>query len=203
MGEWRPPHAAVVLAAGRSRRFGAPKQLLRIEGETLVQRAVDAARATAPEDVIVVVDREAQAIRDALAGQAVRWVECADDHMAASLRAGVSALDACIGAALIVLADQPALTTRHLCSLVEAWRAAPERAAASAYAGTLGVPAVLPAAWFARLAEQADGDEGARALLRDARADVIALEAADLALDIDTPADFERWLARRGNAAAD
>jgi molybdenum cofactor cytidylyltransferase len=190
-----PRHAAVVLAAGRSRRFGSPKPLLIVDGEPLVRRAVHAALATGPSRALVIVDVHATAIRTALEDLAgIEFVECGDDRMAGSLRTGLLALDDRIDAALVVLTDQPGLTAAHLQRLVEAWRTRPTNAAASTYAGTRGVPAILPRSWFARLLGADAGDEGARALLRAAATDIHDVEAPDLAFDIDTPQDFQRWL---------
>jgi molybdenum cofactor cytidylyltransferase/nicotine blue oxidoreductase len=89
---------------------------------------------------------------------------------------------------LIVVCDQPALDAAHLRALTAAWRAAPQRAVASAYAQRLGVPALLPRAWFGEIAY---GDSGARQLLARRRADVAAIENEALARDIDWPGDLE------------
>jgi molybdenum cofactor cytidylyltransferase len=56
---------AVVLAAGTSERLGQPKQLLELEGQPLLQHAID--RATSHfDEVIVVLGHEAEAIEAAL-----------------------------------------------------------------------------------------------------------------------------------------
>ncbi len=192
-----PRHAAVVLAAGRSRRFGSHKQLLVVDGEPLVRRAVRAVRVTAPVDTCVVIDRDAALVRAALDGlDGVRCIECAADRMASSLRAGLDALAADAAGALVVLADQPALSGARLGQLVDTWRADVQRAVASRYRGMVGVPALLPRSWFPRLQAE-HGDEGARSLLRAAGADVAGIDAPELAFDIDTPSDFERWLRSR------
>ena len=98
--------------------------------------------------------------------------------------AGLAALSPDCAGALVLLCDQPALQASHLQTLVERWRSVPARAVASAYAGVVGVPAVLPRNWFPLV--QGDGDRGARALLRE-RADVEHIVCEALALDIDTP----------------
>ena len=193
-----PRHAAIVLAAGRSRRFGSPKQLLVVDGESLVRRAVRAALATDPSRVLVIVDEDATAIRLALEDiEGIEFIECTDDRMAGSLRSGLLALGDRVDAALVVLTDQPGLTGEHLRRLVDVWRSAPARAVASTYAGTRGVPAVLPSSWFARLLDADAFDQGARSLLREDGANTDEVEAPELAIDIDTPQDFQRWLARR------
>lgn len=185
-------HGAVLLAAGASRRLGRPKQLVEIDGEPLLRRAARALLATRPFETIVVLGHEAERMREALDGLALRCVVAADPAkgLSASLRTGLAALDACCEGALIALTDQPALHADHLLALRDAWRAQPARAAASAYAGALGVPALLPRGWFDELA-RLDGDVGARDLLRARAADVVAVAAPALARDVDTQADLD------------
>jgi CTP:molybdopterin cytidylyltransferase MocA len=184
-------YGAVILAAGASTRLGRPKQLVEIEGEPALRRAARCALGTNPLDCVVVLGREHTQVEAALEGMPVRRlrIDDAGTGMAASLRAGVAALDIRCEGALIVLTDQPRLHVDHLLALCAAWRAAPGRAAASAYAGVLGVPALLPRAWFPAIASLR-GDIGARALLRG-RTDVVAVPEPDLARDIDVPADLD------------
>ncbi|MDR2013439.1 MAG: nucleotidyltransferase family protein [Rhodanobacter sp.] len=192
----RSVHGAILLAAGGSQRLGHAKQLIEIDGEPLLRRTARALLATAPSELIVVLGHAAERMRAALDGLPVRTLLAAGyaSGMAASLRAGIAALDARCAGALIALTDQPALDAAHLTALRDAWRTAPERAAASAYAGVLGVPALLPRAWFARIAHL-EGDVGARALLRERAGEVIAVPAPALARDLDTPADLAKdWV---------
>ena len=186
-------HGAVVLAAGASKRLGHAKQLVEIDGEPLLRRVARAVLATEPLDVVAVLGHDADRIGAALEGLAIRQVRIddADEGMSASLRAGIAALDAACAGVLVVLTDQPALGTAHLEAICAAWRAATARAVASAYADVLGVPALLPRAWFGDVAALR-GDTGARALLRQRRDEVVAIRAPDLANDIDTPDDVTR-----------
>lgn len=190
MSRGAPAHGAILLAAGASQRLGRAKQLIEIDGEPLLRRAARALLATEPLDCVVVLGHEAERLRETLEGLPLRTAIAADhaSGMSASLRAGVAALDARCEGALIALTDQPALRVDHLLALCEAWRATPRRAAASAYADVLGVPALLPRAWFDEIA-RLRGDVGARELLRVR--DVIAVAAPALARDLDTPADFD------------
>jgi CTP:molybdopterin cytidylyltransferase MocA len=184
-------HAAIVLAAGASRRLGVTKQLVRIDGEVLVRRAVHAVLATEPARTLVIVGNDADAVFAAVADLAVERIDCSGwaGGMGASLRAGIDALhDECDGA-LVVLCDQAALAAAHLQALVATWRSAPERAVASGYAHTLGVPALLPRAWFAEL-NKIHGDHGARELLRNRESAVTAVAAPQLERDLDTLQDL-------------
>lgn len=183
-----PRHALLLLAAGGSRRLGQPKQLLRLHGETLVHRAARLGLATAPAEAIVVCGANADAVWAGLADLPLRRIACAawEAGLGESLAVGLGALSSDIDGALVLLCDQPALEAGHLIALRDAWRADPMRAAASAYAGILGVPALLPRAWFAPLSEGGH-DHGARDLLRTHADQVHAVAAPPLADDIDTP----------------
>jgi CTP:molybdopterin cytidylyltransferase MocA len=194
-----PRHGVVLLAAGGSKRLGQAKQLLELGGETLVHRAARLALATEPGDAVLVLGAHADAVLAGVATLALRPVQCADWErgMGRSLRAGLAALSADCTGALVLLCDQPDLDADHLHALVRAWRRDPSRAAASAYAGVLGVPALLPRACFAELAAL-DGDRGARDLLRRRAADVHALPCAPLSRDIDVPADLHLGAASLG-----
>lgn len=183
-----PRHALLLLAAGGSRRLGQPKQLLRLHGETLVRRAARLGLATAPAEAIVVCGANADAVWAELAGLPLSKTLCGawEAGLGKSLAVGLGALPPDIDGALVLLCDQPALEAEHLLALRDAWRSDPTRAAASAYAGVLGVPALLPRRWFAPLAEGGH-DYGARDLLRAHAGQVHAILAPPLADDIDIP----------------
>ena len=89
------------------------------------------------------------------------------------------------------LSGENLLDAPHLLALRDTWRSDPRRATASAYAGVLGVPALLPRAWFDRLREGSE-DQGARDLLRARAEHVHAIAAPALADDIDTPRQAAR-----------
>lgn len=188
-----PGHGVIVLAAGSSRRLGQAKALIEINGEALIHRAVRFALETAPLDCVVVCSEGDQRISKAVADLDCRITPCADASrgMSASLQLGLRSLAPECAAALIVLTDQPALCSSHLCALRDAWRERPGYAAASGYADTLGVPALLPRTWFEALMDT-DEDRGARDLLRARRDQVNVIDAPKLAFDIDTQTDLVR-----------
>jgi CTP:molybdopterin cytidylyltransferase MocA len=195
----RATHAAILLAAGGSRRLGAPKQLVTIDGETLVRRAALALLTTDPVQLYVVVGAMAESVYASVADLGVRRVECLDWSLglSASLRAGIGVLPLETESALVALCDQPALDAAHLARIVQRSREHPDRAVASAYDGVLGVPALLPRSWFADIATL-HGDVGARELLRRNAAAVEAVDAPALAQDVDEPGDEDRIILRRG-----
>jgi CTP:molybdopterin cytidylyltransferase MocA len=88
---------------------------------------------------------------------------------------------------LITLSDQPLITTAHLAALRDAWLSGAS-IAASRFGGILGAPAIFDRSRWNALA-RLEGDQGAARLLRDG--DVVAIEWAAGAVDIDTVEDVE------------
>lgn len=185
-----PKHGIVVLAAGASRRLGRPKQLVVVDGETLLHRTVRCALLTQPHDLVVVVGHGAAACVDAVSDLAVRCIEALtpDAGMGASLHCGFRALSPACDGVLALVCDQPALDAAHLSNLLARWRERPAAAVASGYAATFGVPALLPRAWLS--AATLDGDRGARDLLRTRANEVQVVANEALARDVDRPVDL-------------
>lgn len=185
----------MVLAAGASSRLGHPKQLVLHEGEPLVRRAAAAARDAGADPVVVVLGAHAAHVAPALLGlAAVRTVvnEAWATGMASSLAAGLRAVtadEACDGV-LVTLADQPLVDATALRGLLAAF-GAEHRVVASAYDGTIGVPAVFGREHVAELLALG-GDAGAGAWLRRRRHAVATVPLAAASLDVDTPDDEAR-----------
>ena len=119
---------AVVLAAGSSSRMGSPKQTLQFRGESLLRRAALAAIGAGCRPVIVVTGAHREMYRRELEGLDVLEVlnTSWETGMASSIRAGAEGLvsaDANVAAAVLLLCDQPHVTTRVISSLVSAHRA--------------------------------------------------------------------------------
>lgn len=189
------PVAAIILAAGASRRLGQPKQLLEYKGETMLELALRLAKEAGAAPVLAVLGANSAKIcasfriNDAVPVLNDRW----EEGISSSIHAGLRALDACAPRAagvLLMSCDQPRLTADHLRALIDAFatQAAPA-IVASAYAGVEGVPAIFPRIVFPRLRALC-GDEGARALLVQPSCPVIALPFDGGEVDIDLPADL-------------
>lgn len=186
------PHV-LVLAAGAASRFGSPKQLARLHGQSLLPRAVARATEAAGHAVTVVLGAHAAEVAPSLRGRAAsivinrQWQE----GLASSLRAGVAQLPGSTEAVLVMLADQVGVTTQDLRRLISVWRQQPDHVVAASYAGQTGVPAIFPAHCFAAI-QELRGDVGARPLLRRLSDRVVRVPMAGAALDIDTPEDLRR-----------
>src|SRR5207248_477102 len=107
--------AALLLAAGSARRFGAPKLLEQLHGKPIVRWSAEALVDDEVGEVVCVVGGGGAEIRRALRGLDVRFVTNANAErgMGASLSCGVSALAPETEALLVALADEP-LTERDV-----------------------------------------------------------------------------------------
>lgn len=185
--------AAVVLAAGASRRLGQPKQLVPIEGESLLRRTARLALEAGCAPVVVVLGFEAERMAEELAGLPAEMVVNAQwlSGMGSSLACGVAAALRArpeMDALLLLVCDQPRLTANHLRRLLARHAAGSAPVTASAYAGRAGVPAIFAPALFSDL-ESIEGDQGARGLI--SRHGAQTVDWPDGACDIDLPDDLE------------
>lgn len=180
----------LVLAAGAASRFGSPKQLARIGGVMMLQKAVSQATEVAGHAVTVILGAHAERITPLLR-QSPASVEINrnwQEGLASSLRLGVSRLPGCEGV-LVTLADQVAVTTFDLQRLVSAWRRQPGCLIAASYDGHTGVPAIFPAWCFPDLLALR-GDAGARAVLARHADRCLRVPMPNAGVDIDTPEDL-------------
>jgi molybdenum cofactor cytidylyltransferase len=199
----------IVLAAGASARMGEPKQLLRYGGETLLRRAVQAARDSLCRPIVVVLGARAEALR-AEVGGGVEVVVNQDwaEGLAASIRCGLRALEAITAstaaACVLTLCDQPFVTSAVINRLVIAYETSGGLLVASEYAvnnePTQGVPALFNRALFAELIDLR-GAAGAKRVIKRHRAETAFVAVPEAAFDVDTPADY-RSLTSNGDAAA-
>jgi molybdenum cofactor cytidylyltransferase len=188
--------AAIVLAAGGSRRLARPKQLIQKDGESLLRRTARLALSAGCGPVVVVLGSQAELMIAQLAGLEVEAAINRDweSGMASSVRSGLEALPQHPSKPVMILVcDQPRLTEETLAALIRAHRTwIPERPpdiTASTYAGVKGVPAIFSRTVVPALM-QLSGDEGARKIISNARWKVATVEFPGGTADIDLPSDL-------------
>lgn len=201
------PVGAVLLAAGSASRFGAPKQVLVIDGVPMVRRAAMAALDAGLSPVMVVTGAHGDVVAASLSGLAVQnVVHTGWAHgMGSSIAAGIEAImrqAVSLQAVMVLLADQPSIGADDLKRMLELHALAPERILAARYDRHLGPPCLFPRVHFRDLATL-DGSPGARGLLERYAACVDAFDLQAAAVDIDTPADHASWQAGRHHDPSD
>lgn len=185
-----PRIAALVLAAGCSRRMaGTNKLLQKVAGIPLVQRAVNAALASRASSVTVVTGYAAQEVESLVAGPRIGIVRNPDyeQGMSTSLRCGIAALPEEAEGVVILLGDMPYISAAHL-DILMACYAAQAAIIVPMKEGRQGNPILWPRLYFKEM-QAISGDQGARALLARHAAQTLGVEMATEAIfiDVDTP----------------
>lgn len=180
--------------------MGRPKQLLDWQGRPLVRAAAETALAARLEPLVVVVGGARAEVEAALAELPLRIVfnpEYAAGQ-STSLRAGIAALDAHAEAVVVLLGDQPFVTTAIVERLVAEWLSTKAPIVAPIYAGQRGNPVLFARAVFPELLD-IRGDQGARSVLAadPSRIHPVAFDDPRPLTDIDTLEDYERLRVKR------
>ena len=180
-----PRAAAVVLAAGASRRFGSPKQLATLGGVTMLERVVEAARGSRLAPIVVVLPPDL----DAPAGTVAIVNRHPEHGLARSLQLGFAAVPAHALAAVVLLGDQPTVTPAEIDALLS-HRDAERPVVATRAEGRIGPPLLLRRAGFSLVGE-ARGDSGLAPVLAR-HGDLVAYVDSRAHLpDVDSPPDLE------------
>jgi molybdenum cofactor cytidylyltransferase len=188
--------AAVILAAGQSRRMGKANKLLApVDGAPMVTQVVDAALASGAHPIVVVTGHEAEQVAGALQNRDVTFHRNPEyaAGLSTSLRVGLGALPGDVDGALICLGDMPRVTEDHLKALMAAFDPEEGRAiCVPTKDGKRGNPVLWSARFFDDMARVA-GDVGARHIIGDNVELVceVPIEDDAIFLDLDTPAALQ------------
>jgi molybdenum cofactor cytidylyltransferase len=185
---------AVVLAAGAASRFGSQKLLAPFHGVALVRHTVQNVLASQVTETVVVLGRDGDKVRDALAALPLRFVTNPDfrSGLSTSLRAGLNAVEASAEAAIIALGDQPGVSADIINQLIEEGRRSGQPIVVPDYAGTRGNPVMFDASVFEEL-QMIEGDQGARAVIaRDPTRVATVSFPFEMPADVDTLEDYAR-----------
>ncbi len=193
---------AVVLAAGTSSRLGQPKQLLDLGGEPILNHVLRAAAISRVAGMVLVLGHEATAISGGIGDFGQHTVVNANyaDGQSTSLKVGIAALPAQAAAAVILLGDQPLVTSALIDHLIGRFIAenCMTKIVQARYGRISAPPVLIGRGWFAGL-YGLTGDHGARELIRDHRDQVRFVESdQDRPFDIDTLDDYTELLRRAG-----
>jgi molybdenum cofactor cytidylyltransferase len=187
--------AALILAAGQSRRMGRINKLLaEVDGGVMVARTADAVLESEADPVIVVLGHEGDRVREALGGRAVSFTENPDyaTGLASSLKRGIAALPDGVDGVVVCLGDMPRVTPDHLNALIAAFDPANGRGiCVPTFNGKRGNPVLWDRRYLADMDDVA-GDVGARHLIGAHEDAVFEVEMPDggVLYDLDTPEAF-------------
>ncbi len=193
------PIELLLLAAGSSSRMGQSKQLLPVTGEPLLVRTVKTLLATGLSKPVVVLGAHEAEHRQVLSNWPVQIVSNPQwqKGMGSSLKVGINFISEhrkFCRAVIVAVCDQPHLSSKHLQRMVEAHHKKPNAIIASGYKKVSGVPALFSRLHFNTLASLPD-QEGAKKILHTHRSEVLVIPFPPGAIDLDTMADYNTFIA--------
>ena len=186
----------ILLAAGGSSRLGHPKQLLLYRGRTLLRHAAETALFSCCHPIVVVLGAQPDRLRLELAERDVLVAEnpAWEMGMGSSICAGLATLETAapeLTGVVLMLCDQPLITSDALDALVQSHTDTGCPLVASEYGGTRGVPAFFSRALFPELRALPDA-QGAKAIFARHESETTALPLPTGVWDVDTAADYAR-----------
>ncbi len=189
--------AAIVLAAGESRRMGQNKLLLPWQGRTVIESIIGTLRESSLIEIIVVVGYEADRVGSVLQEQPVRLVlnRRFTEGMLSSVQHGIREASPQVDAFLICLGDQPALHVRMIEPLVQALAERKASIIFPSYRGLRGHPLLISSKYREEILTL-DPSVGLRQLRQRHADEVFIVEIPDEAVlqDLDYPEDYRRAL---------
>ncbi|MCK6616169.1 MAG: nucleotidyltransferase family protein [Cyclobacteriaceae bacterium] len=186
----------IILAAGSSSRLGQPKQLLQVQGETLIHRITRSALESKSGPVVVVLGSQAEEVQRAINNLPVHTCIHADwkKGIGSSIKAGLQfAKEKFSNAEAVILSvcDQPLLEAGHFRKLRAAFRKKGSQLIASRYAEAFGVPCLFGKRFFSSLEKLRD-DQGAKSVFEAHRNKAAFISFPRGEVDVDTLMDWEK-----------
>lgn len=187
--------AAIILAAGESRRMGTPKALLAIRGKSFLRHIVDVYQASKVENIIVVGRPDAAEIEKELHGLevAIAVNKNPDAGQLSSVVVGLNAARSLKAAAILMHpVDHPDVSVGSVRKILDKFHQVQASIVVPTCRGTRGHPVLFSARLFDEL-EHAPPDIGVRAVVWAHQMEVVEVETGDRGVirDIDTTEDYE------------
>lgn len=183
----------MILAAGSSSRLGKPKQLVEFKSLPLLQNVLNIAEKLSFDTKILVLGANSERIKDQIeiGNFEVVYNEEWEEGMASSIRKGIQYSKKDLDHMMILVSDQPLISSENLEKLIEKQLESKAEATFSEYDGNIGVPAIFSKAIFSELAAL-KGDQGAKKLIVDEklRFETVKFEGGNF--DVDTKEDVEK-----------
>ena len=198
------PIGIIILAAGASRRMGRPKQLLKIDNQTLIERAIAITQALENQQTVVVLGANAEKIIPFIPSHlSLDFIinENWEQGMGTTLKAGLEFLltkEMDLSAVIVMVCDQPYLSTKVLQELIDRYHETKAEIVATSYNNIIGVPALFSKALFDNLIGL-DKDEGARKIIKRYEGQMEVIDFPKGIYDLDTPQAYQAYLDKKAN----
>ena len=186
--------AIIILAAGASTRFGSAKQLVQIDGKSLLEIALSVA-SDVSSNIVVVLGANASLIKNEIKNHHVFTIQNDnwEEGMSSSIRCGLSFLlkeKSFVDAAIIMVCDQPYVTSSLIKKMIATYQESKKLIVASAYNNTIGTPVLFDKLFFSPLL-LLKGKNGAKKIVEENMDSAVTVSFPLGNIDIDTKEDYE------------
>ena len=190
--------AAIILAAGASRRMGQPKQLLSYRGQTLLGHVIQCAIASSCSPVIVILGANAEKIEPEIARLPIKIVKNTewDEGISSSIRCGITYVQEHllnIDAVVFLTGDQPFISAEIIEQIINIYQPTNQLIVASNYGKSTGIPALFTCHFFSELMEL-KGDRGAKKIISQYQYLVHQIDFLGGAIDLDTLENYQQLI---------
>lgn len=197
---WKKPTAGIILAAGISKRFGTPKQLVKIKGCYMIEHVIRASLSSRLRKVFLVLGHRQKSILKALA-ENIKSFETNRleilinsqyrQGMSSSVRAGLSSAKNAFGSVMFLLGDQPMVDSKLIDLMLKRFYKSDKNICAPVYKGKRGNPTIFSREYF-NLLQSIEGDSGGKDIIIANPDDILKIETDSPACvyDIDTMDDL-------------
>lgn len=196
MGSHQKWVSLIVLAAGKSTRFGSNKLLFKLDGETLIERVVRTGLESKANEVVVVLGYKADRVREALRGLSCRIVLNSDFEtgQSSSVVTGVKSVKDHADAALILPGDVALVRVEYINRVIDEYNSTASAIVVASYQGKMGHPILIGAELFDEVLAISEETFGLKALIKKYRSLIKLGEVVsnEILFDVDTQDDLKR-----------
>ena len=196
----KKPTAGIILAAGISKRFGTPKQLVKIKGSYMIEYVIRASLSSKLHKVLLVLGHHQNKILKAITENIKSFqnsqLELINNHqyrqgMSSSVLAGLASVKNSFGSVMFLLGDQPMVDSMLIDLMLKRFYKSDKNICAPVYKGKRGNPTIFSRKYF-NLLQRVKGDSGGRDIIIANPDDILKVNTDSPACvyDIDTMDDL-------------
>jgi molybdenum cofactor cytidylyltransferase len=187
--------AAIILAAGQSRRMGQPKMLLPWGELTVIEHVITIFLNAGVEDIVIITGGARERVEKATAPYPIRRlhnIDYAQGEMLSSIQCGLRALPDQVQAALIGLGDQPQVQERSVRLVCEAYQKGNPTLVVPSFDMRRGHPWLVGRPLWGELLRMKATESPRNFLNRHAdEIQYVKVDTPSILTDLDTPEDYQ------------
>lgn len=191
----------IILAAGASSRMGAAKQLLLVDGKTLIKRICDTAMDTTCHPIVVVLGANRNIIRNETERMPITVIDNPqwENGMSSSIKMGLAGAymtEKAIEAVIFLTVDMPYVSAELINKMIEKAESDEKiEIVACKYENQMGIPVLFKRSIFTDLLELS-GDEGAKKVVVKNKDKTVFIDFPEGKLDLDTVEEYRNFVSK-------